>query len=106
MTDSAGDGRYDEVRNVSDSFARSSVSSAVISFVVEAIGRRASGARAQAIWPVETSITIALGAVTSGGQAGGAAARAVGTAAATRSTASASGHAATRRRSRALTCGA
>jgi hypothetical protein len=73
-TDSAGDGRYDDVRNVAPSLARSSVSSAVISFVVEAIGRRDSGARAQAIEPVETSMTIALGAVTSAGHAGGASA--------------------------------
>ena len=47
---------------VSDSFARSSVSSAVISLVVEAIERRSSGLVAHATAPVETSITIALGA--------------------------------------------
>ena len=49
---------------MSESFARSSVSSAVISFVVEAIERRSSGLVAQATVPVETSITIALGAST------------------------------------------
>ena len=54
---------------VSESFARSSVSSAVISFVVDAIERRSSGLVAQATAPVETSITIALGAST--GQRGG-----------------------------------
>ena len=47
---------------VSLSFARSSVSSAVISFVVEAIERRSSALREHATTPVEISITIALGA--------------------------------------------
>ena len=41
------------------SLARSSVSRAVISFVVEAIERRTSGLVAHATVPVETSITIA-----------------------------------------------
>ena len=54
---------------MSESLARSSVSSAVISFVVEAIERRSSGLVAHATSPVETSITIALGAET--GQRGG-----------------------------------
>ena len=54
---------------MSDSFARSSVSSAVISFVVEPIGRRLSAWRWQATMPVETSITIACGALTELGQA-------------------------------------
>ena len=49
---------------MSESLARSSVSSAVISFVVEAIERRSSALVAQATAPVETSITIALGAST------------------------------------------
>ena len=59
--------------NVSESFDRSSVSRAVISFVVEAIERRSSAAREQATMPVETSMTIALGARACGGQAGSAA---------------------------------
>jgi hypothetical protein len=52
------------------SFASSSVSSAVISFVVEPIERSLSAWRAHATVPVETSITIALGALTESGQSG------------------------------------
>jgi hypothetical protein len=46
------------------------VRSAVISFVVEPIGRSLSAWRAQATIPVETSMTIALGALTESGQSG------------------------------------
>ena len=56
--------------NVWLSLASSSVSSAVISFVVEPIERSLSAWRAQATVPVETSMTIALGALTESGQSG------------------------------------
>ena len=46
------------------------MSSAVISFVVEPIERSLSAARWQTTVPVETSITIALGALTEPGQDG------------------------------------
>ncbi len=56
--------------NVSESLACSSVNSAVISFVVEPIGRRLSAWRAQTTVFELTSITIALGAPTVLGQSG------------------------------------
>ena len=52
---------------MSDRSERSIVSSAVISLVVEAIGRRSDAARWNSTSPVEASITIADGALTSGG---------------------------------------
>src|SRR4051794_4060784 len=90
MTLSPGAGRYDEVRKELESFACSSVSSAVISFVVDAIERRSSGCLAQATCWVEISTTIALGAVTVSGQAGSAAARAADAPASSAQTAAAS----------------
>ena len=70
------------------SFASSSVSSAVISFVVEPIERSLSAWRAHATMPVETSMTIALGALTESGQSGAFAACAGVAAAASASAAS------------------
>jgi len=52
-----------------DGFVRSSVSSAVISFVADAISRRRFGALAYATSPVEASTTSAFGADTVGGGA-------------------------------------
>jgi hypothetical protein len=70
--------------NVSSSFARSSVIRAVISFTVDPTDRRWRARRSQATSPVETSITIAFGALTASGQSrawAGAAGRIVATAA-------------------------
>jgi hypothetical protein len=52
---------------LSDSFVFSTVSSAVINLVVEAIGRRLSAARSKTTSPVLASIRIAAGALSGGG---------------------------------------
>ena len=92
MRDSAGRALYSGAVNTCRGRARSSASSAVISFVVLAIERRSSGRFAYITSPLRPSITIAAAAPdTSGGRWAAATAGRARTSAASAISASASG---------------
>jgi hypothetical protein len=87
MRDSTGSALYGGAVKTSPGRARSSVSSAVINFVVLAIARRLSGFSAYITSPSRPSTTIAAAALRSGGSAESCAAADAGPASAAAATA-------------------